>query len=75
MLENFGKKFDEGEHLDTGELNENGDRVFDNPEDFDFSGDEEKVFTELKPEVPNALEKGVCKHCGGDPCRTNCDYR
>ena len=66
------KKFDEGRHLDTGEIDPlTGERVV-----IDLNTLDKK--TEEKPKYfikKDKFENKVCQYCESDPCATDCDYR
>jgi len=66
------KRFDEGKHIDTGEIDPiTGERIFVNPDSL--------IKKEVK-KAPLKIEKrripfGVCEHCKQDPCKVDCVYR
>jgi len=65
-------KFNEGRHIDTGEIDPlTGERVFINPDTF-IQKEVEKPKPIVKKEK---LETGLCKYCFKDPCGADCCYR
>jgi len=79
MLEKFGNQnrgFDEGKHIDIGEIDPNtGKRIFDNPASFDTDGNKEEPKFTFKEEEKGKFPVGVCEYCKQDPCNNFCPGR
>jgi hypothetical protein len=64
------KKFDDGVHLDTGEIDpDTGDRIV------DIAPDVFTSFTNNDNRESASSKDFACKFCGQDPCSTDCAYR